>query len=137
MPNRKAVATGFNSGFGVANSTTYSTTKNYINTERELGRILSRSVGARKSRRIITATLLGGLAQNQAMSHTRIAAQQGAGNTLVNSGVRTIETVTDLTGLVTASDRNNIVEAMSKTSRIGSYPVNKGGYAPGKIGSLV
>lgn len=127
-------------GLGGGNATSYSGIGKTGGIGRLLNRLLNRGHGSRKARATIlalTGAAVGGA--SKAYSNARVSAGRSAGQVGYNElgGKRTIETVAYQTGVTVAGDLTTIDTTIAQKSKPSSYPVEKGGYKPGKIGSLV
>lgn len=141
MPT-KGIATGFMGRVGLANPNVTSITTTSVSGTivQDIKRALNKSHGSRRARATVLALTGAAVgAASKAYSNSRIYAGRAVGQAGVNhlGGLRTVETVNYQTGVSTATDLTSIDQQIMTKSKPASYPLNKSGYVPGKIGSLI
>lgn len=128
-------------GLGGGNATSYSGLAKVGGSLRGVQRMLNRSHGSRKLRAMIlalTGAAVGGA--SKAYSNSRIKANETGSSQVGKNelgGKRSIETVAYQTGVTVAGDLTTVDTTLAAKSKPATYPVDKSGHVPGKIGSLV
>lgn len=110
----------------------------YPSNDARLARALRTGIGNRKLRATIlalTGVAVGGA--SKALSRKRVKATQALGQTVVQNGIVPVETQVLLSGNTTSADLARVDTNLVLRPRPASYPVERGGYRPGRIGSLV
>lgn len=122
-------ATGFSGLFDTIQPTGL-TLLDTQNIERRIARIF-RNEGAREVSEIMQTLNGAAVGQTAAASYSRVDHTVDPGNSVVNGGARTIESVTVINRVTTAADQTRVNDILTENRAPDTYPVDLSGNGGG------